>query len=237
MLIVRIVVGLVWGLFVLPFVALCSLFVNPNREYEKESKFYRRLLEVSTAWALFGLGVRVRVEGEEKLPEGRFLFVSNHRSSYDPILMWHVFRGRQLVFVTKPENFGVFAYGRIIHRLRFLGIDRENARRAIRTVYRAADLLKQDEATVGVYPEGKRSKSLKLLEFHGGVFKIAQKAKVPVVVLTVEGTEFIHKNVVLRPTDVVFRIHSVRSAEEVSSLRCEELSESVREEMLSYLGE
>lgn len=50
------------------------------------------------------------------------------------------------------------------------------------TVQKAADLLTSDTVNVAIYPEGTRSKNCTLLPFHNGVFKIAQKAEVPIAV-------------------------------------------------------
>ncbi len=71
----------------------------------------------------------------------------------------------------------------------FLPIDRENPRKAIPTINRAAKLLKEQEVSVGIYPEGTRGKDCRLLPFHNGVFKIAQKAEAPIAVLSITGTE------------------------------------------------
>ena len=51
-----------------------------------------------------------------------------------------------------------------------------------------------------IYPEGTRSHGTAMLPFHSGSFKIAQKAGVPLVIASIEGTENVAKNVLRRPT-------------------------------------
>ena len=133
------------------------LFVNMKKEYNEDSKYFRFLLNNSTAIAVKLIRIHISLTGREKLPKGRFLLVSNHRSKFDPILTWHVFAKENLSFISKPENFKVPVYGRIIHRCCFMPIDRENPRKALKTIQCAISLIKNDVASVAVYPEGTRN--------------------------------------------------------------------------------
>ena len=217
------------GAVLLPFLFLfiCGLFVNTKKQYERDSKFYRALLDGSTTVILWCLGVRCKVIGEDKFPEsGNFLFISNHRSNYDPIVQWTVFKRFKLSFISKKENFRIPMYGRIIHRCCFMAIDRQSPRKAMETVNRAARLLTDTENSVGVYPEGKRSKECRLLPFHNGVLKAAQKAGKPVVVSTIEGTENIFRNIKrFRKTIVTIKILETIDADRVKGTKPTELGD------------
>ena len=217
------------GLILLPFLFLfvCGLFVDTKKQYDRDSRFFRALLDGSTTVILWLLGVRYVVIGAEKFPEsGNFLFISNHRSNYDPIVQWTVFKRYKLSFISKKENFRIPMYGRLIHRCCFMPIDRKSPRKAMETVNRAARLLTETENSVGVYPEGKRSKECRLLPFHAGVLKTAQKAGKPIVVSTIEGTENIFRNIKrFRKTVVTIKILETIDAQRVKSTRIPELSE------------
>lgn len=217
------------GLFLLPFLFMfiCGLFVDTKKQYDHDSRFYRALLDGSTTVILWCLGVRCNIIGEEKFPpEGNFLFISNHRSNYDPIIQWTVFKRYRISFISKQENFRIPIYGRIIHRCCFMPIDRKSPRKAMETVNRAARLLTETENSVGVYPEGKRSKECVLLPFHSGVLKTAQKARRPVVVSTIEGTENIYRNIRrLRKTVVTIKILETIDAGRVRAEKAPELSD------------
>lgn len=207
---------------------ISSLFVDPKRDYQKNSKYYRWLLHTATYAALKLLGVHIYVTGMEKVPKDtRFLLVSNHRSNYDPIVTWHIFRDYDLAFVSKPENFKIPAFGRIIRKCCFLPIDRENPRNAIVTVSKAAELIKTNTVSMGIYPEGTRSREKHLLPFHNGVFKIAKRAEVPIVVITVTGTDRICKRL-FQGTDVQLNILDVIPAEKVTAMKTAEIGELAR---------
>ncbi|MBK6088601.1 MULTISPECIES: lysophospholipid acyltransferase family protein [Ruminococcus] len=210
------------------FLFIVGLFVDMNKEYEHDSKFFRFLLTNSTAVAAKLIRIRVKVTGRELLPKDtRYLLVCNHRSKFDPILTWYAFGKEQLSFISKPENFKVPVYGRIIHRCLFMAIDRENPRNAMKTVNRAADLLKRGEVNVAVYPEGRRNYDEGLLPFHGAMFKIAQKANVPIVVMTAKGTYEIQKNFPLHRSHVELDVLGVLSAEEIKGMKTTAIGERV----------
>lgn len=229
LLIAALCVAILWFIVLV----ISALLVSPGKEYEKNSPYYRFLLNSSAAFAVRLLGIRLHTEGLDKIPaEGRFLLVGNHRSNFDPILTWYVLKKYQVAFISKPENFRIPIFGRLIRKCCFLPIDRENPRNAISTVHKASKLLKKDRVSVCVYPEGTRSKSGELLPFHNGVFKIAQKAETPIVVLSISGTEKIHKNYFRRKTDVCLRIVDVIPAQTVTQSQTAVLGERVRQALL-----
>ena len=211
------------------FLGVCALLVSPDKTYEKNSPFYRFLLESATAVAIKLLRIRIHVSGMEKIPKDEtVLFVSNHRSNFDPLITWHALKKWKIAFVSKPENFKVPFFGRIIRKCCFLPIDRENPRNAIVTINKAAKLLKKQEVSIGIYPEGTRSKTCQLLPFHNGVFKIAQKAAAAIVVLCVTGTEKISKQTPFRRTDVYLDVLEVFSAQGIKETKTEMIGTAVR---------
>ena len=216
------------------FLWICSLFIDPKKEYPDNSRFYRALLNGSTGMALRLLRIRVRVTGADALPQDtRFLLVSNHLSSYDPLITWYIFRRHPIGFISKPSNFRIPIFGRIIRKCCFMPIDREDPMKALPTIRRAADVLRRQEACVGVYPEGTRSKSGELLPFHNAMFKIAQLANAPIAVMRIEGTEHIARNLKrLRASQVSVEVVQVIPAQTVRAARADELGEHIRSLML-----
>ena len=211
------------------FFCLCCLFIDPDKAYEKNSPFYRFLLDSATAAAMKLLRIRVHVSGIEKIPKDtKVLFVSNHRSNFDPIITWYILKKWKIAFVSKPSNFKIPFFGRIIRKCCFMPIDRENPRNAIVTINKAAKLLKKQEVSIGIYPEGTRSKNGQLLPFHNGVFKIAQKAEAAIVVLCVTGTEKISKRTPFRQTDVHVDVLEVFSAQGIKETKTEMIGTAVR---------
>ena len=222
------VVGLV-----LLFLTACWLPVDPNRYYENDSRFYRVLINVIAAVACWGGGLRLHVTGTEKLPKGkRLLFVGNHVSNYDPIVTLYALHKWNIAFISKPSNFKLPWLGRFVRRCCFMDIDRENPRNAIHTINRAAELLKRQEVSVGVYPEGTRSKTGQLLPFHNGVFKVAQKAEADMAVVSVIGTEKVARNYPFRRTDVYLDVLEVLPSAELHKTKTEVIGARVAELLL-----
>lgn len=218
------------------FLFICSCFVNTKKLYDKHSSFYRWLL-VSSTWHLIFVGrVHFHTRGMEKIPlNRRFLLVCNHRSKLDPITTWYLLRDFDLAFISKEKNFHVPCWGRIIRRCCFLPIDRENPRNAMKTIEMAANLLKDDQVSIAVYPEGTRNFGEGLLPFHNGIFKIAQKANVPVVICGIKGAEKMPKNFPLHGTDIYFEVLDVLTEEQVRTTRCNDIGDYARDLMLSFV--
>ena len=124
---------------------------------------------------------------------------------------------------------------KFMHKLHCLPIDRENDREAAKTVVSAIRLIKEDKASVGVFPEGYTSKTCELLPLRNGTFKIAMKAQVPVVVCVINNTREIVKRMFRRRTDVEFRVLDTIYPEQYESMNTSRLGDIVHGEMLTAL--
>ena len=215
------------------FLGICVLFIDKKKEYYQPSPFYRALADSLDAVILFFCRIRIHLEGEEKLPKySLYLLVGNHLSGFDPLITMRALRKEKLIFVSKPENWNIPVAGRLAVRCCYRTIDRENARNALRTIQDCARLINEKAGPVVVYPEGTRSKTGELLPFHNGVFKIAQEAKVPIVVMSVSGSPDIKRNAPWRRTDVKLQILSVLPAEAICSMRTAAIGNEVRSILL-----
>lgn len=216
-----------------PFIA--GRFVNPNKLYETDNAFYRWLYNTLVRIGLFFSRVKINYEGDEKMPSGRFLLICNHRSNFDPLVTAKAMRKYQLSFISKKENLTMPVFGRVVRRVCYMPLERDDPRDALNIINHSAKLIKNDVCSVGVYPEGKRSFSNELLPFHAGVLKIAQKAGVPIVVATIEGTELVRDRFP-KKTRVTLRILDVISAEDAKAKRSVELGEELYQKMKQALG-
>lgn len=229
-------VGVVAACFV--FLLICALLVDPKKEYEEHSGFYRRVINGATRFGLWLCRVRFHVSGTEKIPKDtkNLLFVCNHRSNFDPIVTWYALKEWKPAFISKAANFKIPFFGRMIRKCCFLPIDREDPRKAMQTICKAAQMLQKGQVSMAVYPEGTRSKSGALLPFHNGVFKIAQKAGAQVVVLGISGTERVHKNLPFHRTHVYLQVLDVIDGETVAGSRTAVLGERTRQKIESWLS-
>ena len=235
-------VGSFLGLVVLAFLLLWFLcaIVDQKKPQEKDSKFYRTLLHLFVDAILPLARVTIKTQGLEKTPkDGRFMLVCNHIDNLDPAFLLTCFRDSQLAFISKREVQGYFLVGKLMHKILCQPINRENDREALKTILKCIQILKEDKASIAVFPEGYESLDGRLLPFRPGVFKIAQKAQVPVVVCTLQGTEYVIRNLKkLKPIPPVqLHLLEVIPAEELAGQTTVQISQRVRELMLADLAE
>jgi len=233
-------VGCLLGLSLVLFLLVWFLseIIDLNKPQEKDDPFYRWLIGVIANAAPVLLRMRVHTSGLEKTPkEGRFLLVCNHLNDLDPVTLLAYFPKSQLAFISKRENSGLFVAGKLMHRILCQPINRENDREALKTILKCIELLKKDMVSVAVFPEGYTSMDEKLHPFRHGVFKIAQKAQVPIVVCTVQNTQKVFRNAArLKATDVHLHLLAVIPPEEYKGITAVELGERVYQLMAEDLG-
>lgn len=233
--------GLWLGMALAAFLFLCIVcaLVRLDKPQEHDSKFHRTITYVYIEALMSLVGVRLHTKGLEKTPkEGRILLVCNHLFLADPGILLHCFQNSQLAFITKKENQSMFVVGKLMHKIMCQPLDRENDRAALKTILKCIQLIKDDEVSIGIFPEGYTSKDGKLHPFRPGVFKIAQKTGVPIVVCTIQNTRSIFKNLAkLKNTDVELHLVDVIQPEQYAGKSTVELSEMIYETMIGDLGE
>ncbi len=145
---------------------------------------------VSHNWARFLLltaGVRVTVKGAENIPADRaVLFVSNHQGNFDiPVLFSSLHR--PIGFLAKIELAKVPVLHAWMPKLGCVFIDRANPRQSIKAIQKCAEVLKGGHSVV-IFPEGTRSRGTRMGDFKKGSLRLVEKAGVPIVPVTVNGT-------------------------------------------------
>lgn len=221
------------------FLLVCSLMVDVEKEQARDSKFYRFLAHQYINFAVTVGRLSIHTEGLEKIPtDGRFMVVCNHLSDIDPALLLHCFAKSQLMFISKKENKNMPIIGAVMHKMLCQLIDRENDREALKTILKCIEIIKEDKASVAVFPEGYVSLDGKLRHFRGGVFKIAQRTGVPIVVCTVRNTRDAMKKLLrLEKSEVTLHLVDVIPGEDAKATPTVEMAERVYEIMISDLGE
>ena len=224
---------LLWALFLV----VSALFL-PKKTPEKPIPFCSKTIRFGLDWLLSLLGIRVRWIGREKLPDEPCVIVSNHVSDFDPMILLGTVRSRNLVYISKESNFRIPIVGAFIRGACFLSIDRDNALRAMRTLGTAGDKMKQYGVDVGIYPEGTRSRTGKLLRFKKGAFVLAQRANAPIAILVTRGTEKITKKILSpRPVRTELEVLEVLDAATVQSMTPDELASYTRGVLARELGQ
>ena len=222
----------------LVMILIMTWCVNMEKEEEKDNAFYRWVVQ-RTAYAVVPLlGIKVHTQGfEQALPQGRFLLVSNHLHDIDPAFLLRAFPESQLAFIAKREVRDMFVIGPMLKKLQGQFIHRENDREALKTILKCIQILKEDRGSVAVFPEGYIKPDRKLHPFRPGVFKIAQKAKVPIVVCTLRNTNNVLTQVLkLQKAEVHLHLLAVIPAEELEGVTAVDVAHRVHKMMADDLG-
>ena len=172
---------------------------------------------------------RVHTEGLEKLPkDSRFLLVSNHRFAFDPLVFYSSMPWADLAFLSKKENFSIFVVAQIMRKVLCLPVDRNNDRESLKSILKAIQFIKDDKASIAVFPEGRTNRTADpLLPYRCGVFKIAQKANVPIVICSLVNSRAILRNMFRKHTEVWLDVLDVIPAEELACKTTIEVGERV----------
>ena len=220
---------ILWEALYLGFAYVLAEICNIKKVEYPVSPVYQWIVRETMRYILFFSNASVKVEGIEKIPKDKkCLVVANHLSNYDPIsIMTHI-PLKPMIFISKPENFNLKVAGGLIRKAGFMAIDRDHVKNAIITINKAADRIKSGETSVFIFPEGTRNRSEdKLLEFKNGAFKIATKAKCPLVVLALVNTNLVKKRAPWRHTTITVKVLEVIPEDVVASSKTAELSEEV----------
>ena len=230
-------VGILLLLFLMVLV-MCA-FVDIEKEETEDNALYRRVIYMIADAAHTVLRVRVKSKGVEKIPnQGRVLLVCNHLNNADPVILFHQVKKRQkLAFIAKREAGKMFVVGKFMHKMLCQRINRENDREALKTILKCIDIIKKDKASIAVFPEGGILGGNVLHPFRHGVFKIALRTHVPVVVCTLWGSQDVFHNAKrLKPTDVDFHVVGVVQPDVYKDMTAVELGHLVHDMMAKDLG-
>lgn len=209
--------------------ALYIQCINTKKE-PKDSRFFRKFLEISINIFYKFAFVHVHTTGLEKVPdEGRVLLVCNHRSVVDPAIILSELADLSVAFVAKKEVFEKLSFvAKALHKMHGLPIDRDNNREAAKTIINAVKLIKEDKASVAIFPEGYTNRTEEdLLPLRNGSFKIAERAGASIVVCTMLNTPAMVKNMFRRRSDIYFDVVEVIPAEEVKEMHTDAIAERV----------
>jgi 1-acyl-sn-glycerol-3-phosphate acyltransferase len=217
---------------------LYSLTVT-KKVYKKSTWLARFLGAFTCGGCCIVPRAHVKVEGKEMLPgDTRFVYVANHRSRFDPMVVMYKLAKYRIAFISKPSNFKIPCFGKILRKMCFLEIDRKDPKIAMQTIDDATEILGTGAASIGFYPEGTRSMDGTLGQFHGFMFRIAKNAEVPVVVAVTYGTQDIAKKFPFPGgARVIIRIIGVLDKDYVRNHKPVEISEKVEAMMREELGQ
>lgn len=148
---------------------------NPSLRYKIGNAFVYHAFR----FELFQAGAHITVKGRENIPDKPVLFVSNHRSYFD-ILLLHTTSGKCPGFVAKAEMDKFPLLNWWMRDICCLFLDRNDIRSGVAMIKEGAELIKAGHSMV-ICPEGTRNQEKEMLPFKEGSLKMADRAACPVV--------------------------------------------------------
>ena len=238
------VIGLTKGIVMLSKSFPTLMKVKNNPELYDDFFTYNIMKGFSKA-TLDSVGQKINVYGLENIPKENSLFVGNHKSMMDGLIMPAVLENPISMIIAKEplhENLPIATDWMKINRCLF--IDRKNNREAIKTINEAVNIIK-DYRSVGAFPEGHITPEGKIVDdFKDGLFKIAIKAKCPIVPMVIVGSENSYeyrKNFLPKikkaTIDVYILEPVVEHLESLNKINTKDLSDTVKSLILNKLYE
>jgi 1-acyl-sn-glycerol-3-phosphate acyltransferase len=148
-------------------------------------------------------GVRVRVEGLDRIPSGVCLFVANHTSAADaPAVVGAI--PRRISIILKESLFKWPIVGQAFRSARFIPVNRKSHESAMASVEKATEALRSGQSFL-IYPEGTRSPDGRLQNFKKGAVVMAINAGVPIVPMACSGAHRVmeKRSLVMRPGEIL----------------------------------
>lgn len=160
------------------WIKLCWYASHVDR-YTEEQRY--ALLKMIDEHAIKGGNIHIDAHGEENLPkENGYILYPNHQGMFDILAIMYKIE-RPISVVIKKEAANIPFLKQVIACVKGFAMDREDIRQSMEVILNVTKEVKAGRIYV-IFPEGTRSKmGNKLLEFKGGSFKAATKAKCPIV--------------------------------------------------------
>lgn len=209
---------------------LCLKFLPPRQVNRFVPVWWAR---VNLAW----IPATVTVRGTEHLQHGQsYVIVANHLSQID-ILALYGHLPLDFRWVMKKELRRVPVIGVTCEGLGHIFVNRQDRHEAIRALEEGKKRLEADGASVMFFPEGTRSIDGRLHGFKKGAFVMAKDMNLPILPVTLRGTDNIlpAKTLALLPGRTEIIIHRPIDAAQVQGKTADELMDDARRIIASHL--
>jgi 1-acyl-sn-glycerol-3-phosphate acyltransferase len=171
--------------------------------------FFFKLARIWGKFVLFGMGFRYTIDAEQEIIPGKsYMFIANHTSMTDVMLMLAVVKN-PFVFVGKKELVKIPIFGFFYKRAAIM-VDRQNPR-SRGAVYERAKKRIEQGLSICIFPEGivPDDESIILADFKGGAFNMAIDHNLTIVPMTFYDNKELFSYTILsgRPGKMRVKIH------------------------------
>jgi 1-acyl-sn-glycerol-3-phosphate acyltransferase len=201
-------------------------------------KILRRYCRISSRIIVFLSGCPLSVKGREKsLAEGVSVFVVNHSSYIDSIVLTSVLP-QEIVFVTKEEFLKVPVFGPFLKKMGHITVDRQDFEKSLSITQKFEEALR-GESSVVIFAEGTFTYATGLRPFKLRAFKLAGDTNTPVSPVSLKGTRKIlrDESFLFRPGRIEVHFSKPLSPEKSEWNEIIRLRNSARAEIAKHCGE
>ena len=164
-------------LLIVKILEICKRVEQRDNLSDKFTRWLARRLFYTT-------GSTIRVTGRENVPgDQTVLFVSNHQGHMDSLII-HGFINKPKGFVSIVEVLKIPVIRSWMKYMKCVFLDRRDMRQSLKCLDHAVEILKQGHSMV-IYPEGKLTEGGAVAEFKKGCLRLAMKAEVAIVPVTI----------------------------------------------------
>ena len=232
----RIIMMVFRNLFLVPYMWIRLCYHASHVDKYKEEQHYE-LLKYITHRANKGGNVTIDVYGVENIPdENGFMFFPNHQGLYDVLAILDVCP-KPFSVVAKKEIANIQFLKQVFACMKAYMIDRDDIKQSLQVIINVTNEVKKGRNYL-IFPEGTRSKNgNELLEFKGGSFKAATKAKCPIVpVALIDSFKPFDTNTT---SQVTVQVHFLKPLyyEDYKDMNTKEIAALVRERIQSTIRE
>ncbi|VDN07135.1 unnamed protein product [Thelazia callipaeda] len=122
--------------------------------------------------------------GEILQKSGPFIFVCNHQSSIDIVVLSHFWPPNCTIMIKKSLKYiPFFNFASVLSRAVF--VDRFNREKALQSLEECAKKITRQSLSVLIFPEGTRNHGEHMLEFKKGAFNLAVFAQIPIIPIVI----------------------------------------------------
>ena len=206
------------------FYHICKCASREDISYEEGFRWIKR----TTILANRAGRVKIEAHGLENLPEkDGFIMFPNHQVLFD-VLVFFESCPRPFAFVIKKEAANIILLKQVREALGSLVMDREDIRQSMKVIQTMAEEVKKGRNFL-IFPEGTRSRQGNhTLEFKGGTFKSAVKAKCPIVPCALIDSFIPFDEKSIRPVTVHLYYLKPLYYEEYQNMKTTEIAEEVK---------
>ena len=232
----RIIMMVFRNLFLVPYMWIRLCYHASHVDKYKEEQHYE-LLKYITHRANKGGNVTIDAYGVENIPkENGFMFFPNHQGLYDVLAILDVCP-KPFSVVAKKEIANIQFLKQVFACMKAYMIDRDDIKQSLQVIINVTNEVKKGRNYL-IFPEGTRSKNgNELLEFKGGSFKAATKAKCPIIpVALIDSFKPFDTNTT---SQVTVQVHFLKPLyyEDYKDMNTKEIAALVRERIQSTIRE